>query len=79
MPLQPKRMTGTTLRSAARVVSTPLLGGAVRRATLKMYGLGALRSARLGDVPPYVVQGPGEIPPAGEGPGKKRRSRGAGR
>lgn len=63
MALQPRRMTGSVLRAAAKATRVPLVGTRVRRVSLTMYGIGALRQARLGKVRPYVAAAPGHSAP----------------
>lgn len=72
MSLQPRRMTGSVLRAAAKATGAPAVGKRVRRASLTMYGIGALHQARLGKVRPYLAAAPelSAPPRSREDPGK---------
>lgn len=57
-------MTAPVLRGVARIGRAPVVGKGFRELSLGLLGVTALRTARLGDVPPYVpeLSRPGLLP-----------------
>lgn len=54
----PRRLTGRALQLSAKAAGVPLLAPGVRAAGRPLLGLGRLRDARIGDVPPAVEPPP---------------------